>query len=455
MPAENEFEKSIRQKLDSFEVVPQPADWQAVYEELHPAGKRRLIWWIVPLMLGLALCGVWLVNKKQTSGKVPTAQKIEIKTEAGREKNNGTDASTKHKEPTSSIGVGLANTEAEKGNKETNGGLKAGGTIAKPNKAKSVDVIEGKNKGAFSIAGTSTQASKLQATDESFELHAGTAVTHAMGEHKPIIVENFDANQLLHQRASFSAEKVMNDTSVAPPATPTIKSTWKWGVYAGAGLNMVTEPNSSNKSLADFSSGGVTSGGISRVSNSVTTQSGWHVAAGVLTEKRWNKNWLLQAGAGFNYSTWASVTDIFVDSVMTTGGLYNTAMISKTNSNYQFWMAELPVQIANRIAGNKQSSIWWTAGINSQFALSLKEKSLRVSYLSSVPGASETKSVTGSATLYQPQFRLGFMYDHASNMHWQLVPIMNYSLAHVFDNSSNTNLLNLQLQFRMFLQNKK
>jgi hypothetical protein len=455
MPAENEFEKSIRQKLDSFEVVPQPADWQAVYEELHPSGKRRLIWWIVPLMLGLVLSGVWLVNKKQVAGKLPIAQTMERKTEAGSDKNNVADAATKHKEPTSSIGIGKANADLEQGTKESNGELNAGDAHAKPNSLKSVAVKERKRKETLSVAATSTYATELQSTDELFELHTGVAVTNAMGDHKPIEAAGFNANRVMHPSVAISTKNALTDTPFTSTSKTKMQPSWKRGFYAGAGLNMATEPMSSGKSFADFSSGGVTTGGFSRVSNNVTTQSGWHFAAGVLTEKRWNKNWLLQAGAGFNYSTWASVTDTYVDSVMTTSGLYNTAMISKTNSNYSFWMAELPVQIANRIGGSQHSSFWWTAGINNQFALSLKEESQRISYLSSVPGAGGTKNITGSATLYQPQFRLGFMHDHVGNMHWQLVPMMNYSLTHVFNNSNNAKLLNLQLQFRMYLQQRK
>jgi hypothetical protein len=102
----------------------------------------------------------------------------------------------------------------------------------------------------------------------------------------------------------------------------------------------------------------------------------------------------------------------------------------------------------------KTGSLWWTIGINNQFRL----KFIQQSVTDSLSGASmaDSRVMTSSARFYQPQFRLGLMYNHNGKVHWQLQPLFQYTLTEVYASggSDNTILTNLQLQYRLFLQGK-
>jgi len=165
-------------------------------------------------------------------------------------------------------------------------------------------------------------------------------------------------------------------------------------------------------------------------------------------------NWLFSTGVGINSNTWKTTTEKYKDSVFN-GSLLSSNKISTEKNNYQLWMAEIPLQFSNRIAGKKTGSLWWTIGMNNQFRLGLNRKSS----IDSAQGnqLSDRKSITSSARFYQPQLRLGLLYNHNARLHWQVQPIFQYTLVSVYPSgpSDNPALVNLQLQYRLFLQGKK
>ena len=118
-------------------------------------------------------------------------------------------------------------------------------------------------------------------------------------------------------------------------------------------------------------------------------------------------------------------------------------------------MAELPLQFSNKISGKNAGSLWWTIGLNNQFTINLSQKATFNNPLSS--SLSDKKSLNSSTRFYQPQFRLGLLYDHTKAVHWQVQPLLQYSMLPVYKNGSSDDmqLTNLQLQFNLFFQGSK
>jgi hypothetical protein len=118
-------------------------------------------------------------------------------------------------------------------------------------------------------------------------------------------------------------------------------------------------------------------------------------------------------------------------------------------------MAEIPFQFSNHISGKKTGSLWWTIGLNNQFRIGLNQHTSKFS--SSTAASTDRRSLSSSSRFYQPQFRAGLLYNHSGMVHWQLQPLFQYSLVGVYTNDipDNTVLVNLQLQYRLFLQGNK
>ena len=203
---------------------------------------------------------------------------------------------------------------------------------------------------------------------------------------------------------------------------------WQWAGYIGAGPNYPSDPLSLGpRALAsnapDYSSGG------SIIYTTNSRENGWHIAGGIVAEKKLGNNWLFSAGLGINSSTWTTKSEKFKDSIFS-GALSSTVKISTEQHKNQLWMAEVPLQFSNRISGKKAGSLWWTIGMNNQFRISLNQNTTKAS--SSTASLSDRRSLNSSSRFYQPQFRAGLLYNHNGMVHWQIQPLFQYSLTGVY-----------------------
>ena len=67
MPASPNMESILQQKMEQFRLDPDPADWQAIEERLHPKKRRRFFWWIFPLAGALLIGGNFYLTEQQPS----------------------------------------------------------------------------------------------------------------------------------------------------------------------------------------------------------------------------------------------------------------------------------------------------------------------------------------------------------------------------------------------------
>ncbi len=247
-------------------------------------------------------------------------------------------------------------------------------------------------------------------------------------------------------------EKKVSETATTIPVKENIRR-WQWAAYLGAGPNYPSDPIALGPTALAVSAPDYSSGNARTYTNS-SNENGWHFNAGLMAEKKLGKNWLFSTGIGVNTNTWKTTIEKYKDSIFS-GSLQSRYKLSSEQQKYQLWMAEIPLQFSNRIAGKKAGSLWWTIGLNNQFTLSLKQQieadSLQGSQLS------DSRSLTSSARFYQPQLRLGLMYNHDGRVHWQLLPLFQYTFTGVYstDPPDNPLLVNLQLQYRLFFQGKK
>src|SRR5262245_42283802 len=70
MPA-NDFEKQVQQRLDDFQLNPSASVWEKVEEELRDKRKRRVIYFLLPLMI--ALLGFSVYYLFENAGKATVA----------------------------------------------------------------------------------------------------------------------------------------------------------------------------------------------------------------------------------------------------------------------------------------------------------------------------------------------------------------------------------------------
>ncbi|HEX5669355.1 MAG TPA: hypothetical protein VFX73_11160, partial [Chitinophagaceae bacterium] len=185
-----------------------------------------------------------------------------------------------------------------------------------------------------------------------------------------------------------------------------------------------------------------------------STNQGLHYALGFTLERKLKKM-SFSFGLGIQSNTWSSTSTTYKDSIVN-GSFFNRTQISNNSSNYAHIAMELPVMLNFRISGKKHSSYWFSTGLNNAVTLKLKQKT-DVSMLQSNASYSQDNSLTSRASSYQPQFRIGFMYENTQDRyHWQLTPFMQYGLnSMVKTGSPDTHLLHFGIQTRYYFKKLK
>ena len=497
----------MQEKMERFRLEPSPSDWQAIYDRLHPGKKRRMIWWLLPLVAALIGGALWysntqsfisdkeinslaVANPKKETGKTPEpattktaipidkttdSETVTTKTALPIDKStNAEPATTKTSLPINKTSDTYpANTKTTLPiNKTTNNKpttpLPAIRTTRK-NEPTTKGVPSSTNKKNTTRSGSSPEQNKTAAkspketiVEQSVIAEQATAISKPLAENNQaaksdagITAMSVDSNQALAQKVNTIDSTKNSPTVNTQISTKTKPRKWNLSVYVAAGPAFPTEPLSVFPQMmaADLSSSPVP-GNNNQTYTNITEQNGWHFAGGIMAEKKMGKRWLFSAGLGINSSTWKTTIEKYQDSVVS-GAFYSRVKLSTETYDYQLLMAELPLQFSNKISGKNAGSLWWTIGLNNQFTINLSQKATFNNPLTS--SLSDKKSLNSSTRFYQPQLRLGLLYDHTKAVHWQVQPLLQYSMLPVYKNGSSDDmqLTNLQLQFNLFFQGSK
>jgi hypothetical protein len=224
-------------------------------------------------------------------------------------------------------------------------------------------------------------------------------------------------------------------------------------LYAGAGINISASPLNMTKAAQDMSSGSPSN--VTLVTQSEQS-GGWHASAGVLAQHALGRKWNLQIGAGLNYGTWQGNSQTYRDSFSTGPMVTYRSLVMTQAKSYNATMLEVPIHINYKLAGQKNTGWWLTAGLNNQIVISVKERNSTTRAFQAGATADE-KSLTGSTTTWQPQMRAGFVFDRqGKKTHWQLSPLANLTLPSFFKSSADgMSIHNVQLQFRYYLNSRQ
>ncbi len=69
--SENNFEKSVQEKMEGFDLLPAPAVWNSVEKRIHEDKKRRFVFaWLVVGLLALGTATIVLINSNKKSNRI-------------------------------------------------------------------------------------------------------------------------------------------------------------------------------------------------------------------------------------------------------------------------------------------------------------------------------------------------------------------------------------------------
>ncbi len=479
MQENNGFDISIIEKMDGFTIEPSPADWQAIYGRLHPNKKRRAFWWWLPLIGLLTAGSVWLIMENNP-GITPPADVS--KNKPSRQQNTDAD-------PKATVMAGspalhqteISANEAVDKKATIPTSIPEKKKIDKKSSSASTKTRKAitKQRRAYNIHQTSVNPELIQdpaihnsvaTTGNTKQQYPFSEVTKndssGLQQYPVSAVTKNDSSSLLQQYPSAVLPK--NDSSArqqdssdslkksfASTAIPVKKKEmkWKFSVYIATGTNYPIDPleigpKALSSNAPDYNSG---ASGSSNTYKTLTDQQGWHTAAGVAVTKKLGKNWAYTTGLGISSSRWSTTIETYKDSIFNGGRFTNKLGVESRQQ--KLWTAEIPLQFSNRIAGRKLGTLWWSIGLNNQFTLSSTQSS--DSIISTA--MADLRSLHPDTRFYQPQFRLGLLYDYSGKVHWQFQPMAQYGLTSVYKNVSGNNphLLQLMLQFNLFLSGKK
>jgi len=484
MRENNDMEILMQLKMEAFRMEPAPSDWQAIYEQLHPKKRKRIIWWWLPLAAGLSIFGAyWLIFEGQNRSTLDQPQPIsEIQrnlpgsrpqdptqavpaitdpkageankgsvsgiTEEHKTENRARPGSPAHG-PSTPVASNdpktpEAQTPGEAGSKRTtdteksayNASSEPASSQNKP-KERLVTPIEPEAPATTGTTTGSRSETSVMRTDTSIPEKATD--TKAEGQQIP--------TDSLSQGAAASTQKeTVNDQtktarsendsarSSEPATAPAAKTSsiprlsnhtekgWHLGLYGGIGVNDPTKAMTMTKS-ADLINAPSSGNSFTTVDNQ--DNSGLHFALGVAIERKMKKM-SLSTGLGLQLNSWSSNRTIYKDSI-SSGSFFNRTLIGNSTVNYSHLAIEIPLIMNFKIAGKKQNSYWLNLGLNNAITLKLDRKS-EPTVTQGNTSFSLDNTPTDPST-YQPQLRLGLMYENAQKgSHFQLSPFMQYGL---------------------------
>jgi len=509
MPDAKKIEDIIQQKMDGFRMEPVEADWDAIHARLHPRKKKRFIWWWLPLGLIIATGAFWLLQQngtflsspQETSALTPEEQvktvpdDINGKNQAGSlDQNNrhlsgpsagsaGTNTLTQktadrsipnlasNKQTTRKPAVANRHRSLLPATKKQNVYREPTPTAARPVKGERPDKIVGSS-GDPEIEGSSNpdklveQDSQSQTTaisdTQQILKKSGTNIGATQGTRpeadndakSPAQPQKDDAETLPETSAQDSATTVDTNGSEKSASIPVLKNMpregWQFGVSAGAGFLHPLRPLSGAKAASSADNlGSAPSGAALRLEEN--SRNGIQLNIGLLVEKR-SRNFSFSSGLGLQHNHWSKRVNTFEETVQQ--GQVKTELVATHIVNYRMFGLELPLQLQFRIAGKPGSSLWISPGLNNFFALSMRQKLASGTGGYGLFTGRNDSSLSSGLHRYQPQLRLGLMYERVGKTRWQLLPMVQYGINSVSRTGDpDISMLHLQLQYRHFFRN--
>ncbi len=484
MPENNNVERLIQQKMEGFRLEPSPADWQAIYEKLHPRKNRRLFWWWFPIAAGLLFGGYWYLSPSGSSMPItnatiadlgaakPVSEPNTASAEPGQTQvkitpvpaSSGSPTTVQNRSEPQLAGDPSRNSVTE--NKNASQPAAAGSEpFTRPTTKNTAQSPEEPSTKAWqpsaktTTSGISTPAETSSIKPATDDLQNNlTPVPHVQDNSTETINPQLTKSSTID---TLSQVESQNDSLYKSPVT--VKKTsipnltdhsakgWYLGAYAELGSNMPTEPVTMTKA-ADLSSTPSSSGSTTTYEGS--GNNGLHWSAGLALERKNNKM-SFSFGLGIQHNAWSSSGATYKDSIVNSS-FYSRTLLSNNSTSYTHTALEIPLSLNFRIAGNKHSSYWITTGLNNAITVKLNQLT-DISMTQNAGNYSLDNSLTSRASIYQPQFRLGLTYENTQKKyHWQLSPFIQYGLnSMVKSGSPDIHLLHLGVQTRYYFKRIK
>jgi hypothetical protein len=423
MPESPDMESILQQKMEQFRLDPDPADWQAIEERLHPKKRRRFFWWIFPLAGAIIIGGVYYLIVEGNSNL--TTQQLSNSTEQQNSSNKRAASET---------------------------------TVSAVSR-KSIDKTNRFTK-------TTTQDTKQSVPavllPEEVDQSARYLATVDMDRWRPAL--DIPTSIAYTSAVQITTSKsIVVDSALTPKKIPN-KSThkdkgWYLGAYVGLGRNHPFEPIGGTKAMDLNSSAG--NGGVSTFSQGTANwRQGHHANLGLIVQKK-NPKTELSFGLGLQSNSWSQTYTIYRDSILQNGTLFSRAAVANPNVKYQQLALELPLLIGFKLGGKQNNSWWIHTGLNNGLVMNLRGNSNANTQVSTpIPGASASIAdslLQSNKRSYLAQWQLGITYNHSGiKQHWQLRPYMQYGINSVTTSGEpNVNLFQWGLQWRYYFKKLK
>ena len=469
MPADKTFEEHMQQQLDALRIQPPASDWQQIHAALHPAKRRRIVWWWLPLAALLISGAIYLA--KEPSGVARegrnTAAKQSVAISEKTAVFNKEDKERKHNEPVGNdkeviTKLATKNGDGEKPevkNERQQQSLTTQRNTQQPAGSYATTTKEKANRQTSGFAGRNTvhqfrKANQQTAVQDGIA-PADTALPQSsfasFNDDEEVVPRSLEGLQItpINQLPQSSAPWPWMDEKIFTPS-PRISTTSKWqtGWWAALGSTRLSQTASifgTQKVAADFSSNNP---GNVRYVSSRTEKNGQYFSAGWLLRKPMGKRWAFSTGLGAGLQSWQVSTSLFADSILPTGSLFNRSLTSTSDQQYRMLTLQVPMLLEWKLLG-KQEGIWLQGGLNNQWLLQLREKQSVATLSQNFASTSNTTNVASKANGWQPQLRLGLVYQWQSKtfIH-QMVPAVQMPLRSAFK-TDDRGLLNIQLQYNM------
>lgn len=482
MPADKTFEKQMQQQLDALRIQPPANDWQQIYAALHQTKRRRIIWWWwLPLAAVLISGSIYL--SKEPSG-------------AARE-GNGNVGKTIEQKITGKDGKAITETvaddekavndESKKGKDNTVNNEKSKNTKAQRKETqhlvaqhlhkeqtqerttaqKQPSSINAKPNTDISTPKKWKASTKVVTIEkqDTVQHNSVSAATMALPQSSVAILSD-TTEVVLPSLERFYADSCnslpnltapwpwTNEEIYTPLPHTNIPRKWQTGWWAALGSTRLSQTTSlfgAQKAAADFNSNNP---GNVRYVSSRTEKNGQYFSAGWLLRKPMGKRWAFSTGLGAGLQSWQVSTSFFADSILPNGSLYNRALTATSNQQYLMLALQVPMLLEWKLLG-QQEGIWLQGGLNHQWLLQLREKQSTATLSQNFASNSNTINANSKAYSWQPQLRLGLVYQWQSKsfIH-QMVPALQIPLRSALK-TDNRGLLNIQLQYNILWLREK
>lgn len=384
----NDFEKSIRRKMEEFELVPKEEVWKQVSANIRKEdNNRRIFFWFLSGFLMLAgLAGSWFLNRDKsvsiTKG-APRENKAPLKTGIRKTpevvKNSDTNQQTAKSSPSITNG--------------SDGKIPANHDRPATKKtAIKIKVQPVKKESSLPAISNKLQGSSVSSASNLNDMPPGKVLKEKSENLPPHKFLKTGSDQFVKNDSGKNGlinKDTKKDSSASimekKAAVKKVAKNWKIGftAYAGisnnsSGLPLVFSPSSADylsSSSPNQSSGAA---GNTFLPYRLNYKTGLSFGLGIFTGKQFSKRFGLTAGADYHFYSARSTAGNKIDTAATfrDSALQSTAFVSnfylggQSGSFLNSWhLIELPVNLHLRLNKNKDNPVSFTAGVSPGFLI--------------------------------------------------------------------------------------